>query len=76
MRVGEVSLVLEMQKELPDVLFGDAVWAALRKVGELTDGSNVAIVSPLGLAGQVQVFGESLANFLGKVLSQWIGRTV
>ena len=71
--VGEAAVEFQVQKELPDLHLVDFVGAALREIGQLADGSNVAIVGPFGLATQVQVLGESLPKFGWEEGTDWIG---
>jgi len=52
------------------------VGTATGEIRELPDRSDVAIVSSFGLAGQVQVFGESQAKTFREVGSRCILRTV
>lgn len=51
----ELTLDLEVQKELPNLRFGGLIGAALGEVGQLPDGADVAIVSAFRLAGALPV---------------------
>lgn len=74
--MGEPEIVLELQKELTDLSFGDLVGTAASEIGQLPDRADVSVVSAFGLAGQMEVFGELLAEFGGEEGSAWMGVVV
>ena len=53
---GELLVVLQVQEEFAKLIFGDLIGRAFAEVGKLPNGSEVAFVSPLRHAAEMQIF--------------------
>jgi hypothetical protein len=75
---GKLSLVLEVEEVVADLLFGEAVGRCAEVVGELPDGAKVSLLGALAERGKLEVLVHPLAECRGraechvhrKVLSQ------
>ncbi len=64
---SELLIVLEVQKVLPQFLFGDLIGCALKVVGQLPDGSQASVDSLIGFAIQLQVIPHRVVQRSGQV---------
>lgn len=64
---GELPVVLEVEEVLPQLRLGDAIGRAPAKITQLPYGSQLADMSPITHARQMQVFAHAVVQLAGKV---------
>ncbi len=65
---SELLFVLEVQKELPHLVFGDVVGRAFGEVSQLADGSEIPVMRSRRHPCQVQVFAHTVVELAVEVL--------
>lgn len=71
--VGEQLFVLEEQEIAPQLGFADLVRRLAAVIGQLADGSQVAVMRPLAEAAQLQVIGHAGIEGIDKVAGTGLG---
>ena len=60
---GVVSFVLEMQKELAELIFGDLLGRTFAIIGKFPHGPQVAVMRAFGHPGQMQIIAHALMKW-------------
>jgi hypothetical protein len=63
----ELSLVLEVEEVVADLLFGEAVGRGVEVVGQLPDGAEVSLLGTLAEAGNLEILEHALTERRGHV---------
>ncbi len=66
--VGGFLLVAEVEKVAPQFCFRDLVGSFAAVIGQLPDGSQVAVDGPLGFAIELEIFGHLVVDWAIEVL--------
>ena len=64
---ANLSVVLEVQEVVADLLLGEPVGRGVEVVGELPDGAEVGLLGALAQAGELEVLVHPLAECRGHV---------